>query len=320
MRCLCCNQMISDTVSEDEKKWHWHKKCVHVFFGTDTLPQIELTDEVLNEIVIRSVAQGLTIPGVQKKMSLHLTTGRNARLTFVNYPTGYILKPQTTEYSFLPEYEHMSMLMAENVGIRTVPHALIGMNGQYAYITRRVDRNIRKNSVQMFAMEDFCQLSLRLTQDKYKGSYENCGRIIRKYSSYIGFDLSEMFLRIIFSFLIGNSDMHLKNFSLREEKSGSRIFRLSEAYDMLPVNLILPADKDQMALTVHGKRRNIREKDFLMLADNCGISTEAATKMIRSLIQKRDKLITLAKDSLLPPEAQQEMIDLINDRLSVLDV
>lgn len=282
------------------------------------LPQIDLSETVLNEIVTQSVSKGLTIPGVQKKMSLHLTQGNNARLTLVNYPTGYILKPQTDEYPFLPEYEHMAMLMAEAVHIKTVPHALIGVNGTYAYITRRVDRIIKNDSLQMFAMEDFCQLSMRLTRDKYKGSYENCGKIIRKYSSLIGFDLSEMYLRILFSFLIGNSDMHLKNFSLREENPGSRVFNLSEAYDMLPVNLILPSDKEQMALTVHGKKRNLRKNDFLSLAENCGISLEAAKKMISGLLKRKPQLISIAKESFLPAEKQLEMENLIEERSQVL--
>lgn len=89
----------------------------------------------------------------------------------------------------------------------------------------------------LYAMEDFCQLSRRLTQDKYKGSYENCGRIVKRYSSMPGLDLTEMYLRVAAAFVVGNSDMHLKNFSLIENMPGSRIFQLSKAYDMLPVNV-----------------------------------------------------------------------------------
>ena len=85
------------------------------------------------------------------------------------------------------------MRLAEKMGIQTVPHALIKMNDEYAYITRRIDREITAQETLLYAMEDFCQLSKRLTQDKYKGSYENCGRIIKKYSETPGLDLSEMF-------------------------------------------------------------------------------------------------------------------------------
>jgi hypothetical protein len=151
---------------------------------------------------------------------------------------GFILKPPTEEYDSLPEFEDLAMRLADLVGIQTVPHALIRLNNQYAYITRRIDRDVQKGTVRLYAMEDFCQLSNRLTQDKYRGSYENCGRIIRKYSTRAGLDMTELFLRVAFSFIIGNSDMHLKNFSLRESSPGSREFTLSGAYDLLPVNVI----------------------------------------------------------------------------------
>lgn len=318
MRCLCCNKIIPDSASPEEKSWQWHRKCVHRFFGTDTLPEIDLSEDSLKKLVDHAVAEGLTIPGVQKKMSLHLTAGSHARLTLVNYPTGYILKPQTNEYANLPEYEHMAMQMAELVRIPTVPHALIGIHGHYAYITKRVDRFIQGDSVKMFAMEDFCQLSGRLTRDKYRASYENCGKIIKRYSSYPGLDLSEMFLRVLFSYLIGNSDMHLKNFSLREETPSSRVFHLSEAYDMLSVNLILPTDKDETALTVNGKKRNLQKKDFLKLAANCEIPDKASIKIISNFLKEKERLISCCRESYLSKEQQDDVIRLIETRAKVL--
>ena len=197
--------------------------------------------------------EGFTVPGVQKKLSLHLSSDTNARLTIVDYPTGFILKPQTEEYAHMPEYEDLAMRLAELIGIQTVPHALIKMKDEYGYITKRIDRDITQDQIKLYAMEDFCQLSNRLTQDKYKGSYENCGRIIKKYSITPGLDLSELFLRVAGSFVMGNSDMHLKNFSLRETEPGSRRFQLSKAYDMLPVNVIMEL------IIKHGKAANTNE-------------------------------------------------------------
>lgn len=232
----------------------------------------------LERLANETVNEGLTVPGVQKKLSLHLSSDTNARLTIVDYPTGYILKPQTEEFDYMPEFEDLAMRLAELMGIQTVPHALIKINDEYAYITKRVDRDIEKNEIKLYAMEDFCQLSNRLTQDKYKGSYENCGRIIKKYSITPGLDLSELYLRVVGSFIIGNSDMHLKNFSLRETEPGNRRFQLSNAYDMLPVNVIMPEDKEQMALTINGKKRNIHKKEFKILAEVCDIPANAQKK------------------------------------------
>ena len=259
MKCLCCGKTIRENASNAEKEWNWHKKCVKSFFMTEEMPFLDITKEQLERLANETVNEGLTVPGVQKKLSLHLSSDTNARLTIVDYPTGYILKPQTEEFDYMPEFEDLAMRLAELMGIQTVPHALIKINDEYAYITKRVDRDIEKNEIKLYAMEDFCQLSNRLTQDKYKGSYENCGRIIKKYSITPGLDLSELYLRVVGSFIIGNSDMHLKNFSLRETEPGNRRFQLSNAYDMLPVNVIMPEDKEQMALTINGKKRNIHK-------------------------------------------------------------
>lgn len=318
MKCLCCGKSIDESASDDEKKWQWHKRCIRKFFGTTRLPEIDLAEEKLQMLVNQSVRQGLTVPGVQKKLSLHLESVPDARLTIVNYPTGYILKPQTKEYPNLPEYEQMAMLMAERAGIQTVPHALIYQDHVFSYITKRVDRSIGRDKTELFAMEDFCQLSGRLTEDKYKGSYENCGKIIRQFSSYPGYDMSEMFLRILFSYVIGNSDMHLKNFSLLEEQPSSRRFRLSPAYDMLPVNAILKADPDEMALTVHGKRRNIRRKDFLALADSCGIPPAAARHMTEMITEKEKVLLEECEQSFLSMQAKEQVSRLIRVRIQNL--
>lgn len=203
-----------------------------------------------------------------------------------NARSGYILKPQTEEYPFMPEY---------------------------AYITRRIDRD------KVYAMEDFCQISRRLTQDKYKGSYENCARIVQKYSIMPGLDLSEIYLRIVCSFIIGNSDMHLKNFSLRETQPGNREFRLSRAYDILPVNVIMPEDKEQLALTLNGKKRNIRKKDFRVFAEACNISDKAARHMIDRICSLKDKFICQVDESYLPQTEREELIDFINARIEILN-
>jgi serine/threonine-protein kinase HipA len=282
------------------------------------MPALDVTDSQLLELANATVNQGLTVPGVQKKLSLHLSGDGDVRLTIVDYPTGYILKPQTEEYDSLPEFEDLAMRLAETAGIRTVPHGLIHVSGTYAYITRRIDREIKNDVVRLYAMEDFCQLSNRLTQDKYRGSYENCGRIIKKYSDRPGLDLSELFLRVVFSFIIGNSDMHLKNFSLREMEPANRKFCLSSAYDLLPVNIIMPEDQEQLALTLNGKKSNIRRKDFVEFAENCGIAAKSANSMLNRLCSLRDAFQTQCDQSYLADDLKMKMRELIVQRTTMI--
>ena len=316
MRCLCCRRSITEKATEYEKQICWHKRCVKSFFGTDTLPELDLSKKKLESIASATVNKKFTVPGVQKKMSLHLSKEPECKLTIVDYPTGYILKPQTDDYPCLPEYEALAMEMAKSCGIAIVPNALIKVGDQYAYITKRIDREIG-SSLSLYAMEDFCQLSERLTADKYKGSYEACGKIIKKYSSRVGFDMTELFLRIVFSFVIGNSDMHLKNFSLIEDTPGLRKYALSPAYDMLPVNVILPSDKEQMALTLNGKKKNIRKKDFYALSDNLGINQKVAERIIEKVVSMKKEFFKECDSSYIGEEDKERVRALIEARIKI---
>ncbi len=318
MRCLYCGKEIKDSASAHEKDHCWHSRCIKSFFGTSQMPELDISEEKLEELANSTVNKGLAVPGVQKKLSLHLSTDAESRLTIVDYPTGYILKPQTEEYDNLPEFENLAMTLAEIAGIKTVPNALIMSNGKYAYITKRVDRIINSGDLQMYAMEDFCQLAERLTADKYKGSYEKCGRIVKEYSARPGLDLAEMFTRIVFSFAIGNSDMHLKNFSLMEEAPGNRRFQLSAAYDMLPVNVVLPEDQEEMALTLNGKKRRLKKQDFLAFANKCDINEKAAEKMIKKICSLKEKFFVACDESYLPKKYKEQTKHLIEERIEVL--
>ena len=314
-RCLCCNKEIINP-GEYESRTLWHEKCIKSFFGTKRIPELDCSDEELEKLANLSVNKGLTVPGVQKKLSLHLESkDKTAKLTIVDYPAGYILKPQSREFKYLPEAEYMSMKMAEAARIRTVPNAMIVTNGEYSYITRRIDRQ----GGLLLAMEDFCQLSGRLTEDKYRGSYENCGRIIKRYSRNTGLDLAEFYYRLLFCFLTGNSDMHLKNFSLVEDKPGSRIFGLSPAYDLLPVNILMPSDTEQMALTVNGKKRNIKKKDFLSLAQNLGLEIKVATGMMRQLLKYKKEFIDIVNSSYISEKMKEELKILIEARAAEIE-
>lgn len=315
MNCLCCGKPLKD----NGENIGWHKACIKRFFTTTVIPEIEITDLTLETLAEESTNKGYTVPGVQKKLSLHLSKETHPRLTVVNYPTGYILKPQVKEFRALPEAEQLVMCMADKAGIATVPHALVKSGDSYAYITKRIDRVFAdKSRTQMLAMEDFCQLDLRLTQDKYKGSYERCGKIIKQYSSASGLDITELFYRLVFSFIVGNSDMHLKNFSLIETETGSGKYHLSPAYDLLPVNVIMPEDKEQFALPMNGKKTNIRRKDFLVFADGCGITKSSAEKMIERLIFMTSEFIKMCDDSFIPKDMKESLKELINARVSVL--
>ena len=112
--------------------------------------------------------------------------------------------------------------------------------------------------------------------------------------------------------------MHLKNFSLIETAEGSEVYQLSDAYDMLPVNVIMPQDKEQLALTLNGKKQNIRRKDFLIFADTCGLNRKSAEKMMEKIVALKDTYIDMCRESYLPDDMKESFEALICERIAVL--
>ncbi len=320
MKCLCCGKELKENSKPEEISNQWHDSCIKKFFGTNRLPIVDVSNDALKNLASQWIDKGYTIPGVQKKLSLHLSKEKGKSwLTLVDYPTGFIIKPQTENYPFLPESEYLARSRARITGIKTVPFALLKEKGkEFIYITKRIDRIIDGNNIEQFAMEDLCQLDNRLTADKYKGSYERCAKVIMHYSDSNGLDLTELFLRLVFSFVIGNSDMHLKNFSLIETSPGSERYHLSEAYDLLPVNLIIPEDKEEFALTINGKKQNIRKKDFLVFSERCGMNQKSAVKILSEVVSRKETYIRMCRDSYLPENMKLKMADMICARIEIL--
>ena len=315
MRCFYCGKEINKDSTDLEKSSLWHLKCIKQFFDTTYFPEIELNEKALQNIADTNVKKGLTVTGYQKKISLGFANIQNKKLTIFDYPTGFIIKPQVKEFPCRPESEYLVMQMAKHTGIRTVPFSLIKTKSNYLYITKRIDRD--KNH--MLAMEDFCQLNGRLTEDKYKGSYEQCAKIITRYSSRVGLDLSELYLRLVFCFVVGNSDMHLKNFSLIEEKENSNSYVLSDAYDLLPVQILLPSDIDDTALTLNGKKRNLTKNDFLKFAENIGFSFLAAKKIINLVVSLEEEYISMIENSYLSNKLKKSFKNILISRIKILN-
>jgi serine/threonine-protein kinase HipA len=312
-RCLYCYKELKD----DEKDFH--PKCSKVFFGTAVPPSLSLTTDELNNFAKEIIKRSVTIPGVQPKLSLSLQKNSNdpktSRLTIVGLWGEYILKPQSERFKELPENEDLVMHLAEIANIDTAQHSLLRTEtGELAYITKRFDRVNGKK----VPMEDFCQLAEVLSVNKYKSTMEKAGVLITKYSSPSArtTDLMKFFDIAIFSFLVGNSDMHLKNFSIIKDNENQ--YRLSPAYDLLSSNLAMPSDNEQMALHIHGKKNRIRRTDFTSLGAYIGLSENIVDKIIgkynHGMLIKFEEFTAI---SFLNDESKEKFIELIRARFNV---
>ncbi len=298
----------------EKSELQWHLSCSKKFFNRDTPPLISLDNETFEELAIEASRGKSTITGVQRKLSLNFTN--DELFSLVNYPTEYILKAQSLEYEELPQLEALVMHLADKANINCVENGLMKIeDGSLVYITKRIDRVFEGDYVEKIHMEDFCQLTERLTEDKYKSSYEQCAKVVKKYSSQIPLDLATLFYLILFSFVTGNSDMHLKNFSLYTPMQNQIV--LAPAYDLLPVSLIID-DSEQMALTLLGKRSNIKGSDFLKLAENFSLNPKIAPRLIKRLINLEETFSEYIKRSFISSDYKTSLSALIGERLKDL--
>lgn len=309
-RCLYCYQPL------EQGQTDFHPQCSKKLFGTTTPPELPYTKDDIESLALQVVRSQVTVTGVQPKLSVDLEKEANGkkRFTIVGLWGKYILKPQTELYVNLPENEDLTMHLATMVNIKTVPHSLIRFkDGSLAYITRRIDRDKKKGKI---PMEDMCQLTEKLTEQKYKGSHEQIAKIIMLHSAYPVLDLLTYFEVLLFCYLTGNADMHLKNFSLYKPANE---YILAPAYDLLSTKLVLPDDKDELALTLNAKKRKLKKSDFNHLLNTYKIDE----KVIENIYEKYRKIVpqwlNFIDTSFLPQQMKEEYKSIINKRKSILE-
>lgn len=310
-KCLYCYKPL---VSGEKD---FHAICSKKFFGQAEPPLLPYTEEQLEDLAVEVIKTHTTVTGVQPKLSLHLTkdddTQTTKRFTIVGLWGGYILKPPSPHYPHLPEVEDLTMHLASAAKIKVVPHSLIRLqSGSMAYITKRIDR-VKKGKL---PMEDMCQLTERLTEDKYHGSYEQIGKAILRYSATPGLDVVNFCELLVFSFLTGNADMHLKNFSLIQQPGLGMV--LSPAYDLVATSLVNPKDEEDLALTLNGKKKKIKRTDFIAAFDMLKLDEKQQDNILKKMERTKFHWIKQIENSFLTNEFKKSYQSLLQERFSRL--
>jgi serine/threonine-protein kinase HipA len=310
-RCLHCYEPLINSES------NFHEACNKRFFGQLKTPQLAYNLNELQELATRIIQSQMAVTGVQAKVSLSLyrkeEKNLTKKLTIVGLYGDYILKPPSEYYDQLPELESATMHMAAVCGIKVVPNSLIHLqDGTLCYITKRVDRT-RKGKL---LMEDMCQLSERLTEDKYKGSHEQIAKLVLKYSSNPILDVSNFYEQVLFSFFTGNSDMHLKNFSLLEKEGEG--MSLCPAYDLVPTALVNPNDIEELALTLNAKKRKLKYADFLVAFENGGLNKKVLDNTLELFYYCKPEIFTVLEKSFVSDSFKEKYFSLVNSRYKQL--
>ena len=307
-RCLYCYKELGEGHKD------FHPNCARKFFGTADAPLLEYRREDLDALAAQVIQAQTSLTGVQPKLSLNLYKHEGSnRLTIVGLWGDFIFKPQTDTYPELPENEDLTMHMAEVARIKVVPHSLIRLaDSTLGYITHRIDRTKKGEKIDM---EDLCQLTLHPTEYKYKSSCEQIAQTIVAYSSMPKLDLVNFMQVLLFSFITGNNDMHLKNFSLYRPK---KLYQLTPAYDLLNVAIVNPKDKEELALTLNGKKSRLKLSDFLKASATMGIAENVTMQLIASMKNALPAWTELINNSFLSKDMKDAYLELIDKRIKAL--
>ncbi len=309
-KCLYCYRPLQ------EKEVDYHSICAKLFYGTNEAPVLPYKLTEMEKLAKEAAELSITVPGVQPKLSLGwikdaLENDKQGRLTILNALDGhYILKPQNAAYPQMPENEHLSMKLAELFKIEIVPVNMIRLaSGELCFITKRIDRNKDGTKNHMI---DFLQI-LELA-DKYMGTMEQLGKTIGELSINTLYDKLRFFEVTVFNYVIGNNDMHLKNYSMI--RSG-KDWRLAPFYDLLNVKLILPKDKEESALMLGGKKKNFSKGYFDRFGNVLSLSNKQVDSVYKRIEKWMPEATELIQRSFLEDQRKEEYLKLIAERIKV---
>jgi len=304
-KCLYCYLPL-------ETSGDFHEKCAKNFFGTSDVPKLTYSLNEMSELAKQVIERSIAVPGVQPKLSMSMikdkTDGFENRLTVVGALGGnYIFKPPSEHFPQMPENEHVTMRIAEAFGIKVVESSLIRLkSGELSYITKRIDRSGKGEKIHMLDM-------FQITEgfDKYKSSMEKVGKALQHYSENTLLDLLSFFELTLFSFITGNNDMHLKNFSMIKTRSG---WALAPAYDLLNVRIANPEDTEELALTLGGKRKKLTRDHFERFGEALGLTSKQLQGAFKRIEKNKLKALDWIEKSFLSEEMKTAYLEILKER------
>ena len=277
------------------------------------LKNLPLTqEEQLREAAIR--ADKMSIQGVQPKLSAKINV-KDEVFDVVDRGGEYILKPQNNFYPELPENESLTMKLAGLIDIDVPISGMIySSDERFTYFIKRFDRYGRNKKL---SLEDFAQLAGKSRETKYDYSMEKLVTLIDTFCTFPAIEKVKLFRITIFNFLIGNEDMHLKNFSLitRDNK-----IELSPAYDLLNTTIVVPRTQEEISLPIAGKKRNLSAKILIdyFAKERLKLNDTIISQVLNKINTGWNNWENLLKISFLSNEMKEKYFELMNKRKKVI--
>jgi len=296
-RCLCCQLPL-------EEKGRYHAKCLKALWVKPIAPKIPFAMADLPE-KITMTEDHMSISGVSAKVLVRLNRETSQ---FEIAPTGstHILKPEPNQYPSLPQVENACMSMAAALGMPVPPHGLFPMSdGRLCYVIKRFDRTDKGGKIGKETM-----FQLLGATDKYSGSLESVGKAIHAHTENVGLDTIDFFERVLFCFLTGNGDMHLKNWALLV--SGKKA-SLAPCYDFVSSKVYL-ANENDSALALNAKKNKLSRPDFEAFANYLKIDPVAAANVFKKFKGAQERLREICAFSEINPSMRRKLEDAIAAR------
>jgi len=284
-------------------------------YGLSTLKPLEYTaQEQRNEAFNR--ASKMSIQGVQPKLStiLHI---KEERFEIVDKGGRYILKPQHHIFPQMPENEDLTMRLAELIDLEVPIHGMAwSKDNTLTYFIKRFDRRGQNDKV---PVEDFAQLAGLSRETKYNYSMEKVVNLVNEYCTFPAIEKAKLFKLILFCFLTGNDDMHLKNFSIIN-KDGK--IDLSPCYDLINTTIEYKKPEEEIALTLKGKKKNLTKNILINYfgKERCELTDIVITKVLKIITSAVPHWKELINISFLSSDMIEKYNDLLDARVNLLNL
>ena len=283
--------------------------------GLKTLKDLEYTAEE-QRIEAFNRAAKMSIQGVQPKLSAVLSI-KDEKFILVDKGGKYILKPQHQIYIQLPENEDLTMKLANEIGLEIPVHGLLwSKDNTLTYFIKRFDRKGQNDKV---PVEDFAQLAGLSRDTKYDYSMEKIVKLIDDYCTFPAIEKVKLFKLVIFNYLVGNEDSHLKNFSIITDDNQ---IRLSPCYDLVNSTIVLKEQDEEIALPLKGKKKHLTRNILVNYfgIERCELTEKSIEKVLETITLAIPKWKTLIDISFLSKDMKVKYLDLLDGRLTTMNL
>ena len=283
--------------------------------GLSKLTDLEYTAEEQRKEAYNRAAK-MSIQGIQPKLSAILSI-KEEKFKIVDKGGRYILKPQHNIFPELPENEDLTMRLAELIGLNIPKHGLVwSKDNTLTYFIKRFDRKGQNDKI---PVEDFAQLAGLSRDTKYDYSMEKVIKLINQFCTFPAVENIKLFKLTLFNFLIGNEDMHLKNFSIINQDG---IISLSPCYDLINTTIEYKKQDEEIALPLKGKKKHLTRYTLIDYfgKERCDLTTKSIDKELETISTSISGWKQLIDKSFLSSEMKTKYHDLLNTRIDVLRI